>query len=90
MNPLAVDAAAARFMGLTVDEIPQLKQGFELPSLPLFEGETGEIPIQGDYLETLQSWSPDFRPFRMPRGWQKKQTAPNTAVSFATSSSRCE
>ena len=48
MNPLAVDAAAARFMGLTVDEIPQLKQGFELSSLPLFDGGTGEIRIQGD------------------------------------------
>jgi uncharacterized protein (DUF362 family) len=89
-NSLVVDAAAARFMGLTVDEIPQLKQGLELPSLPLFEGGTGEITVQGDHLETLQSWSPDFRPFRMPRGWQKRQTMPSTAVSFATSSSRCE
>jgi uncharacterized protein (DUF362 family) len=90
INSLVVDAAAARFMGLTVDEIPQLKRGFEMSSLPLFEGGTGEIIIQGDHLETLQSWAPGFRPFRMPGGWQKKQTVPNIAVDFASSSSRCE
>jgi uncharacterized protein (DUF362 family) len=90
MNPLVVDAAAARFMGLSVDEIPQLKRGFELSSLPLFEGGTGEITIQVDHLETLQSWAPGFRPFRMPSGWQKKHTPPNTGMNLASSSSRCE
>ncbi len=68
-RPLVVDAAAARFMGLTVDEIPLLKQGFNLSSLPLFGGGPKEIEIQDDQLDLLKNWSPNHRRFRMPSGW---------------------
>jgi len=90
MNPLAVDAVAARFMGLNVDEIRQLKNGFKSSSLPLFDGEMEKIQIQGDHLEKPELWSPNHRPFRMPRSWQEKQNVSNIAVSFASSSSKCE
>ena len=69
MNPLVVDAAAASFMGLKIDEIRQLKSGFGLSSLSLFGGGIEEIDIQGDHLEKLEFWSPNFRPFRKPSGW---------------------
>ncbi|MGO9571518.1 MAG: DUF362 domain-containing protein [Desulfomonilaceae bacterium] len=90
MNPLVVDAAAARFMGLKIDEIKQLKNGLELASLSLFGGGIKEIGIQGDHLEKLERWSPNVRPFRMPSGWQEKQAVSNRAVGFASSSSKCE
>jgi uncharacterized protein (DUF362 family) len=89
-NALAVDAAAARFMGLTIDEIPLLKQGFGLSALRLFDGGIDEISIQGDRSEKLALWSPGFRPFRMPAGWQRKILIANKAGPFASSYSRCE
>ncbi len=90
MNPLVVDAAAARFMGLNVDDIRQLKNGFKSSSLPLFDGGMEKIQIQVDHLEKLGLWSPNHRPFRMPSGWQEKQNVSNIAVGFASSSSKCE
>jgi len=90
MNPLAVDAAAARFMGLSIDEIPQLKRGFELSSLPLFDRRIDEIGVQDNQLEKLDSWSPNFRPFRLPAGWQRVKVSAATAGHYASLSSRCE
>jgi uncharacterized protein (DUF362 family) len=89
-NPLAVDAAAARFMGLTVDEIPQLKQGFKLSSLPLFDGTTAEIRIQSDEAEQLDAWAGSVRPFLLPAGWQRKKATTGGAGHYASSSSTCE
>jgi hypothetical protein len=90
LNPLTVDAAAARFMGLTVDEIPQLKQGFELSSLPLFDGTATEICIQGDQLEELNAWVGTVRPFLLPAGWQRMRVLAARHVHYASASSKCE
>jgi uncharacterized protein (DUF362 family) len=90
MGPLAVDAAAARFMGLAVDEIPQLKQGFVLSSLPLFDGTAAEICIQGDQSEKLDDWVGSVRPFLPPAGWQRMRVSTGGAGHYASSSSRCE
>ena len=89
-NPLAVDAAAARFMGLTVDEIPQLKQGFELSSLPLFDGTAAEIWIQGNQSEKLDDWAGSVRPFLLPAGWQRMRVIAGRPVHYASASSKCE
>ena len=90
MNALAVDAAAARFMGLTVDEIPQLKQGFELSSLTLFDGTATEIWIQGDQPEELDAWAGTVRPFLLPAGWQRLRVIAARPVQYASASSKCE
>ena len=90
MNPLAVDSAAARFMGLTIDEIPQLKRGFELLSLPLFEGKAAEIRIQSDEPEELDAWAGFFPPFLLPAGWQRMRVSTGRAGHYASSSSNCE
>ncbi len=90
MNPLAVDAAAARFMGLTIGEIPLLTQGFELSSLLLFEGGIGEISIQADRSEKLEFWSPGVLPFKIPAGWQRLRAAAGRAGHYASSTSKCE
>lgn len=89
-NPLAVDAATARFMGLTVDEIPQLKQGFELSSLPLFDGTAAEIWIQGNQSEKLDDWAGSARPFLLPAGWQRMRVIDARPVHYASASSKCE
>ncbi|MGB6063296.1 MAG: DUF362 domain-containing protein, partial [Desulfomonilaceae bacterium] len=89
-SPLVVDAAAASFMGLTADEIPLLNQGFNLSSLPLFDGGPEEIQIQSDQLDRLKNWSPNLRPFRMPRGWKRLESISNRLVVLASSVSKCE
>lgn len=90
MNPLVVDAAAARFMGLNVDEIPQLKRGFELSSLPLFEGKAADIRIQSNESQELDAWAGDVRPFLLPAGWQRMRDTIGRAGHYASSSSKCE
>jgi uncharacterized protein (DUF362 family) len=90
MNALAVDTAAARFMGLTVDEIPQLKRGFELSVLPLLDGHASEISIQSDQSESLNAWTETVRPFSLPAGWQRGREAAGKSGHYASSSSKCE
>jgi uncharacterized protein (DUF362 family) len=89
-NALTVDATAARFMGLTIDEIPLLKQGFGLSALRLFDGGIDGISIQGDQPEKLELWSPGFRPFQMPAGWQRAEVGAGRVGHYASSSSECE
>ncbi len=89
-SALAVDAVAARFMGLSVDEIPQLKRGFELSSLPLFDGKASEIVIQIDQAEKLGVWAGTVRPFSLPAGWQRVSVNPGKTGHYASSSSKCE
>ena len=77
-------------MGLTIDEIPQLKRGFELSSLPLFEGKAAEIRIQSDEPEELDAWAGFFHPFLLPAGWQRMRVSTGRAGHYASSSSNCE
>lgn len=90
MNPLVVDAAAASFMGLDVDEIPQLKHAFELTTLPLFGGRASEILIQSDQTEKLGTWAQTFPPFLLPAGWQRMRVVTGRAGHYASSASKCE
>jgi uncharacterized protein (DUF362 family) len=90
MNSLAVDTAAARFMGLTVDEVPLLNQGFELSALPLLDAKASEILIQSDQSESLNAWTETVRPFSLPAGWQRVRVNTGKGGHFASSSSKCE
>jgi uncharacterized protein (DUF362 family) len=89
-NPLAVDAVAARFMGLNVDEIPQLERGFELASLPLFSATASDIWIQGDQREGINTWTGRVRPFLLPAGWQRTRVSATETGHYASASSNCE
>jgi uncharacterized protein (DUF362 family) len=90
INPLVIDTAAARFVGLSVDEIPQLKRGFELSVLPLFDGNVSEILIQSDQLESLNAWTGTAHPFSLPAGWQRGRVSTGKGGHYASSSSKCE
>jgi uncharacterized protein (DUF362 family) len=90
MNPLVVDAAAARFMGLSIYEIPQLKRGFELSSLPLFDGRAADVWVKSHQSDKLETWAPTLRPFLLAAGWQRTGVNTGRAGQYASSSSKCE
>jgi uncharacterized protein (DUF362 family) len=69
-NPLAVDTTAAKLMGLPAESVPQIAEGFDLTSYPIFDGTPDTIEMAAEEKAPLSEWRSDIEPFLAPAGWR--------------------
>ena len=69
-NPLAVDTTAAKLMGLPAELVPQIAEGFDLTSYPIFDGTPDTIEVAAEEKAPLTEWRSDIEPFLAPAGWR--------------------